>query len=156
MLLAKTGVTKAGYLLKKVQSNSSNATNTKSNTAATPLDALSQTMPLTKSQWTSYFIILNDHSLSYCSEKSNFEHPESSLLLTAGTRVYQQDDQVAVIRIETGYEVLLLKGKDEAEMREWKKAIKANVGRLKELARGQFRVRCKGGRVKDCFLMLHR
>ena len=97
MLLAKTGVTKAGYLLKR-QSPSPDS-----------------------SRWKSYFIILNDHCLSYCSEKNGFERPDGCLLLTSGTRVYQQDSENSVLRIETGYEVLTLKAKDEAEAKEWTK-----------------------------------
>ncbi|KAL7543078.1 hypothetical protein ACHAXR_012395 [Thalassiosira sp. AJA248-18] len=132
MLLAKTGVTKAGYLLKRQSPSSKN------------------------NQWRSYFFVLNDHCLSYCSEKHNFERPDGNLLLRSGTRVYQQNDEPAVIRIETGFEVLLLKGKDIAETKEWKRAIHSNVGpRLAELARGQFRVKGRG-RAKDYFLMLHR
>ena len=131
MLLAKTGVTKAGYLLKKTSANSN--------------------------QWRSYFFILNDHSLSHCSEKHNFERPDGSLLLTAATRIYHQDveSDSTVLRLETGCEVLLLKAKDEAETKEWQRAIHANVGRLSELARGQFRVKARG-RSKESFLMLHR
>ena len=94
-MLAKTGVTKAGYLLKQ-QSPS-------------PMNNL----------WTSYLIVLNDHCLSYCSKSHNFERPDGNLLLTSGTRVYQLDGEVSVIRIETGFEVTLLKGKDEAEIKEW-------------------------------------
>ncbi|KAL7547585.1 hypothetical protein ACHAWF_010873 [Thalassiosira exigua] len=131
MLLSKTGITKAGYLLKRQRSSSKS------------------------SQWRSYFVVLNDHCLSYCSETHNFERPDGNLLLTSGTRVYQQNDEAAVIRIETGYEVLLLKGKDEAETKEWKRAIHFNVGRLNELARGQFRLKSKG-LFKEYFLMLHR
>ena len=97
MLLAQTGVTKAGYLLKR------------------------QNLSPKSNQWKSYFVVLNDHCISCCSEKHNFERPDGNLLLTSGTRVYQQNGESAVIRIETGYEVLLLRGKDEAEMKEWKR-----------------------------------
>ena len=133
-LLAQTGITKAGYLLKQ-QSPSS-----------------------FKSQlrWESSFLILNDHCLTYCSEKHNFARPDGNLLLTASTRVYNQHDEEAVIRIETGFEVLFLKGRDLAEIKEWKKAIHTNAGKLPGLARGQFGVKCKNGRVNDHFLMLHR
>ena len=94
-MLAKTGVTKAGYLLK-------------------------QRSPSPKNNlWTSYFVVLNDHCLSYCSKSHNFERPDGNLLLTSGTRVYQLDGEVSVIRVETGFEVTLLKGKDEAEIKEW-------------------------------------
>jgi hypothetical protein len=94
-MLAKTGVSKAGYLLKKRSPSSKN------------------------NQWTSCFIVLNDHCLSYCSKSHNFERPDGNLLLTSGTRVYQLDGDVALIRIETGFEVTLLKGKAELEMKEW-------------------------------------
>ena len=71
------------------------------------------------------FIVLNDHCLSYCSERHNFELPDGNLLLTSGTRVYyqQEDDGASVIRIETGVEVLLFRGKDESEMKEWKRYV---------------------------------
>jgi hypothetical protein len=52
-----------------------------------------------------------------------------------------------VIRIETGFEVMFLKGRDIAEIKEWQKAINTNVVQLATLARGQF-----GGK----FFMLHR
>ena len=94
-MLAKTGVTKAGYLLKQ------------------------RSPSLKNNQWTSYFIVLNDHCLSYCSKSHNFERPDGNLLLTSGTRVYQLDGDVGLIRIETGFEVTLLKGKDDLEMKEW-------------------------------------
>jgi hypothetical protein len=58
-----------------------------------------------------------------------------------------------VIRIETGFEVLFLKGRDLAEAKEWKKAVHSNVGKLSSLARGQFGVKGKSG---DQYLMLHR
>lgn len=93
IMLAKTGVTKAGYLLLKRQ-------------GAFPKS----------NQWRSYFVVLNDHSLSYCSESHNFERPEGNILLTSGTRVYHGE---ASMRIENGPEQLLLKGKDENEMTEW-------------------------------------
>lgn len=92
-MLAKTGVTKAGYLLKQ------------------------RSPSLKNDQWTSFFVVLNDHCLSYCSKSHNFERPDGNLLLTTGTRVYQCE--VAVIRIETGFEVTLFKGKDELEVKEW-------------------------------------
>ena len=130
-LLARTGVTKAGFLLKR------------------------QSLSLQKNQWKSCFVILNDHCLSYCSEKYNFERPDRNVLLTAGTRVYQQNGEAAVIRIETGYDALFLKGKDVSEIKEWKKAIHANAGKLTNLARGQFGVKCKG-RIKEHFFMLHK
>jgi hypothetical protein len=94
IMLAKTGVTKAGYLLLKRQ-------------GAFPKS----------NQWRSYFVVLNDHSLSYCSESHNFERPEGNILLTSGTRVYH--GEASMIRIENGPEQLLLKGKDENEMTEW-------------------------------------
>lgn len=128
MLLAKTGVSKAGYLLKRSSTSS----------------------------WRSSFILLNDHCIFFSSEKNNFEKPDGHLLLTAGTRVYQQDDETAVIRLETGFDCVLLKAKDEAEAKEWKRAVHANVGRLAELARGQCRVKSGRGRTKECFLLLHR
>ncbi|KAL3787826.1 hypothetical protein ACHAW5_003578 [Stephanodiscus triporus] len=129
-MLAKTGVTKAGYLLKQ------------------------RSPSLKNNQWTSYFVVLNDHCLSYCSKSHNFERPDGNLLLTSGTRVYPLDGDV-VIRIETGVEVTLLKGKDELETKEWTRAIRSNVSRLTELARGQVRVKSRG-RVREYFLMLHR
>ena len=94
-MLMKTGVTKAGYLLLKRQGD------------------------LKTSQWRSCFVVLNDHCLSFCSESHNFERPEENVLLTSGTRVYH--GEAAMIRIETGLEVLLLKGKDEPEMKDWKR-----------------------------------
>ena len=95
-MLAKTGVTKAGYLLKQ------------------------RSPSLKNNKWTSYFVVLNDHCLSFCSKSHNFERPDGNLLLTSGTRVYQCDgEEVAVIRIETGFEVTLFKGKDELEIKEW-------------------------------------
>ena len=99
-MLAKTGITKAGYLLLKRSSINSNHRR-------------------------SFFIVLNDHCLSYCSERHNFELPDGNLLLTSGTRVYyqQEDDGASVIRIETGVEVLLFRGKDESEMKEWKRYV---------------------------------
>ncbi len=93
-MLAKTGVTKAGFLLLKRQGS-----NPKSN------------------QWRSYFVVLNDHSLSYCSESHNFERPEDNVLLTSCMRVYH--GEAAMIRIENGIDHILLKGKDETEMTEW-------------------------------------
>ena len=132
-LLARTGVSKAGYWLKRQSSAS-----------------------LTSQwQWESIFLILNSHTLSYCSQKDNFNKPIGNLLLTASTRVYNQTEE-AVIRIETGVEVLLLKGRDMTEIKKWKKAIHSIVERLTELARGQFGVKCKSGKVTDHFLMLHR
>jgi hypothetical protein len=94
MMLAKTGVTKAGFLLLKRQGSYPRS-----------------------NQWRSYFVVLNDHSLSYCSESYNFERPEGNVLLTSGTRVYH--GEAAMIEIENGIDHLLLKGKDEAEMNEW-------------------------------------
>jgi hypothetical protein len=94
-MLAKTGVTKAGYLLKQ------------------------RSPALKNNQWTSYFVVLNDHCLSYCSKSHNFERPDGNLLLTSGTRVYQLEGEVAVVRVETGFEVTLFKGKDELEIKEW-------------------------------------
>ncbi|KAL3780733.1 hypothetical protein HJC23_001015 [Cyclotella cryptica] len=126
-LLAQTGITKAGYLLKQK----------------------------CKFRWESCFLILNDHCLTYCSEEHNFSKPDGNLLLSASTRVYIQHGEEAVIRIETGFEVLFLKGRDFAETKEWKKAIHTNAGKLSGLARGLFGVKCKNGRVNDHFLMLH-
>jgi len=132
-LLARTGVSKAGYLLKRQSSSS-----------------------LTSQwRWESTFLILNSHTLSYCSQKDNFNKPVGNLLLTASTRVYHQAEE-AVIRVETGVEVMLLKGRDMTDIKEWKKAIHSNVEKLTELARGQFGVKCKSGKVTDHFLMLHR
>lgn len=130
MMLAKTGVTKAGFLLLKRQGSYP-----KSN------------------QWRSYFVVLNDHSLSYCSESHNFERPEDNVLLTSGTGVYH--GEAAMIRIENGIDHLLLKGKDETEMTDWMRAISCNVVRLTELARGHLSVKGRG-RSKELFLMLHR
>lgn len=93
-MLAKTGVTKAGFLLLKQQ-------------GAYPKS----------DKWKSYFVVLNDHTLSYCSESHNFERPEDNVLLTSGTRVYHDD--AAIIRIESGVTRFLLKGKDDSEMAEW-------------------------------------
>ena len=130
IMLAKTGITKAAYLLKR-QGQSP------------------------KNHWSSCFVVLNDHCLSYCSERHNFERPDGNLLLSIGTRVCQQDGEETVIRIETALDVIYLKGKDENEASEWKRSICSNVERLAELARGQFRVKSKG-RVKEYFLLLHR
>jgi hypothetical protein len=129
-LLARTGITKAGYMLKR--------------TNASPLKP--------QWRWESWFLILNDHCLAYCGEKHNFSKPDGYLLLTASTRVYQNGEDL-VIRIETGYEVLFFKGRDLAEVKEWKKAIHSNVGKLSGLARGQFGVKGKSG---DQYFMLHR
>ena len=132
-LLARTGVSKAGYLLKRQSSSS-----------------------LTSQwRWESTFLILNSHTLSYCSQKDNFNKPVGNLLLTASTRVYHQAEE-AVIRVETGVEVMLLKGRDMTDIKEWKKAIHSKVEKLTELARGRFGVKCKSGKVTDHFLMLHR
>ena len=132
-LLAQTGVKKAGYLLKR-QSTSS-------------------LKPYLR--WESTFLILNDHCLAYCTEKNNFSRPDGNLLLTASTRVYNQKGENAIIRIETGCEALFLKGRDAAEIKEWKSAIHLSVQRLAGLARGQFGVK-KNGRVVDQFTMLHK
>jgi hypothetical protein len=79
-----------------------------------------QSPSLKNNKWTSYFVVLNDHCLSYCSKSHNFERPDGNFLLTSGTRVYQCDgEEVAVIRVETGFEVTLFKGKDELEIKEW-------------------------------------
>jgi len=130
--LSRTGVSKAGYLLKRL-----NRTSFKS-----------------QWRWESSFLILNDHSLTYCSEKNNFTSPEGNLLLTVSTRVYNQQGDDEVIRIETGTEVLFLKGSDMAD---WKKAIHFNVTNLSNLARGQFGVKWGNiGRVNDQFIMLHK
>jgi hypothetical protein len=117
-LLARTGITKAGYLLKRQSTSKS---------------------------WESTFLILNDHCL-YCNERSNFNRPDGKLL-TTNTRVYNEHGDETVIRIETGFEVMFLKGRDIAEIKEWQKAINTNVVQLATLARGQF-----GGK----FFMLHR
>ena len=93
MLLANTGVTKAGYLLKCCS----------------------------ESEWRSYLVLLNDHCISYCSEKqNNFKYPERNILLTASTRVYK-DEEATVLRIETGLDVLLFRGRDETEIKEWQR-----------------------------------
>ena len=133
-LLARTGVTKAGYLLKRQ-----------------PLSALSS-----QSRWESTFLILNDHALSYCSEKNSFTRSDGNLLLTTSTRVYNQQGDEAVIRIETGFEVLFLKGRDVADTKDWMKAINKAINRLPELSRGMFAVKKNGKVVTNRFLMLHR
>ena len=124
-LLARTGITKAGFLLKRQDT-----------------------------KWTSSFVVLNDHCLITVSEKDGFEKPDT-LLLTTGTRVYQQNGEEGVVRIETGVEVLFVKGNDVEEMKKWKKAVATNTARLANLARGQLRVKSKG-RMKEYFVMLHR
>ena len=124
--LANTGVTKAGYLLKK---NSS-------------------------SQWRTSFVVLNDHCLSYCSENNGSNN--GNLLLTSCTKVcHEQDDDKAVIRIETGVDVQLFQGQDDQDVEDWTRVIRANIGRLAQLARANFRVKRKG-RTRDLFLLLHR
>jgi len=90
--LANTGVTKAGYLLKCCS----------------------------ESEWRLYLVLLNDHCISYCSEKQNFKYPERNILLSASTRVYK-DEEETVMRIETGLDVLLFRGKDETEIKEWQR-----------------------------------
>eukprot|EP01082_Thalassiosira_pseudonana_P001348 g677.t1 g677 contig10:517565-518341(+) len=123
-LLARTGITKAGFLLKRQDT-----------------------------KWTSSFVVLNDHCLITVSEKDGFEKSDT-LLLTTGTRVYQQNGEEGVVRIETGFEVLFVKGNDVEEMKKWKKAVATNTARLANLARGQLRVKSKG-RMKEYFVMLH-
>lgn len=131
-LLARTGITKAGYLLKRQPSSSSH-----------------------QWRWESTFLILNDHSLSYCSEKNRFTRSDGTLLLTTSTRVYNQSGEEAVIRIETGFEVLFLKGRTVDEVKEWKRAISLNATKLVDLARCQFVVK-KSGKVARQFLMVHK
>lgn len=96
MVIANTGVTKVGTLLKRQSDD----------------------------QWEPFFFVLNDHCLTYCSAKHNFEKPDGNLLLTPCSKAYQEegtDESAVIIRIETGCEVLFLKspGGDVAEMKEW-------------------------------------
>eukprot|EP00985_Skeletonema_marinoi_P034390 scaffold43791_cov204-Skeletonema_marinoi.AAC.3 len=118
-LLAKTGIFRAAHLLRRQESI-----------------------------WKSYFVLLNDHTLTFCcSENKNVI---TYVLLTSNTRVY--DEEIDVFRIETGLEVLVLKGQ---EMNEWKRAISMKVRMLSSLARGRFRVTHRG-RSRNYFMMLHK
>ena len=101
MELLKTGISKSGYLLKRERSSLKN----------------------NKWCWRSYFVLLNGNCLSYCSpEGVPFEHSEENLLLTSTTKVYEHDDEEE-LRIETGFEVVLLKGYDKDVMKEWKRQV---------------------------------
>ena len=124
-LLAGTGITKAGYLLRR------------------------QAGVLK-----SYFVLLNSHFLTFCCAEDRKQKPVAYLLLTSNTRIFDEDIDASVIRVETGYEVLILKGKTNSEMNEWKRAMKMKVDNLSSLARGHFRVSVKGI-SKDCFMLLH-
>lgn len=121
--LVDTGLTKVGIILKQGQ----------------------------KGHFESVFCVLNDHCLTFCSSKGSFQHPDSNVLLTKGTKLFQVDE--ALFRVETGVEVLLLKA--ESDSKDWMASICKNVSRLSELPRGKFQVKRKG-RTKECFLMLHR
>lgn len=98
--------------------------------------------------WRPLLILLNDHTLTLCHTEN--KNVITSVLLTSHTKVYDED--VDIFRIETGMEVLVLKGQ---EMDEWKRAISTKVKMLSSLARGQFRVTYRG-RSRDYVLMLHK
>ena len=122
-LLAGTGITKAGYILRRQGG-----------------------------VLKSYFVLLNDHFLTLCCvDKSNCH---TYVLLTSNTRIYDDDVDASTIRVETGYEVLILKVKTSAAAEEWKRAISTKVDNLHQLARGHFKV-TSGGISKDVFLLLH-
>ena len=127
--IALTGIAKAGYLLKQT---------------STTLD-----------EWHRCFFLLNGHSITYCSRSSDFAHPDGDILLTSATKVHQTGD--ALLRIETGYEILMLRGRNTADNAEWRRAIEVNVAQIGDLARGYFHKVKRFSQSRKCFFfMLHK
>ncbi len=122
-LLAGTGITKAGYMLRRQEG------------VLKP-----------------FFVLLNDHFLTFCCVDNSNCH--TYVLLTSNTRIYDDDVDASTIRVEIGYEVLILKGKTSVAAEEWKRAISTKVDNLHHLARGHFKV-TSGGISRDVFLLLH-
>jgi len=137
---ALAGITRAGTLLKQCPSGGPTA------------DASDDV------EWTSLFFVLNGHSLTYYppgQRRNGLTTPSGDILLTTSTKIAEANP--SVLRVNTGFEIIFLRAKDEDDATEWKRAIEATVDRVSDLPRGYFTKlhKRRRRRKKRLFFMLH-
>ena len=135
---ALAGITKAGTLLKQCSQDGSDDGN--------------------KIEWMPLFFVLNSHSLTYFppgQKRNGLSTPGGDILLTSSTKIVESNS--SILRLDTGFDIIFLRAKDETEATEWKRAIQTTVDHVPEFPRGYFtKIRKRRRRRKKrFFFMLH-